>query len=332
MKKIKELWAKIPKKKAAALLGALVLSICLYVTAKDISQKVALQQEATRQDTIVEAQAAPKAIAAPIPAPAQEPKKLQVVTLSKKNTITFRGVVTDENVAKLERDLLKLSQNLSPSDPIYLVMNTPGGSIDAGNEFITFVRGLPQKVHTITLFSASMGFHIVQNLDDRMVAPNGVLMSHRARASGLSGEMPGSMVTRLNFYLRQLKAMDQKVAERVSMKLEDYQELIRDEYWVSGQESVDAKMADRMVLPRCGKDMSGINYMEIMTFFGPIRVSFSECPLITGPLSIEFGGAKFKTEDERREVARFIRKMIEDPESFVEEYIVNDQYKKYLTD
>jgi ATP-dependent protease ClpP protease subunit len=56
------------------------------------------------------------------------------------------------------------NQRFSSNEPIYLFLNTPGGSIQTGLEIIESLKGLDRPVSTVTLFAASMGFQIAQNL------------------------------------------------------------------------------------------------------------------------------------------------------------------------
>jgi len=257
-------------------------------------------------------------------------KKLPLIVLGKKNTLSFREVVTSKSVSKLQRKLLNMSYRLPRNATIYLVLDSPGGSIDAGNVFIDTAKAIPQKVKTITLFSASMAYHMVQNLDERIITPSGTLMSHRARLGGMGGEIgsdgKGEYLTRTNWILRQLKIMDSKVAKRLKMPLKKYQDLIRDEYWVDGSDAVVEKSADRVALVRCGKDLKGTEIVTISSFFGSIDAHFSKCPLISYPVKI--GKARFLTNDstKRDRLLKYVDSLFNHKRRFVKEYILNGSY------
>jgi ATP-dependent Clp protease protease subunit len=244
------------------------------------------------------------------------------IVLTENNCVVFRGEVTDDKVGEVEQELQNLSQRLSSTDVIYLVLDTPGGSVDAGNAFITYVHGLPQKVKTISIFAASMGFHIAQNLDERLVVPHGTLMSHRVRAS-MSGEVPGELISRLNALLKTITRMDTVVANRMKMSVEDYQEMVHDEYWTDGQSAVDEKAADRLVNVACDKSLSGRTKEQVGEFLG-IRVlaSVSKCPLISGMKDIELEGADGKSSEDKTEALNFSKLLSTDLKTFVHEYVV----------
>lgn len=212
----------------------------------------------------------------------------KVIELNKDNTITFNQAFDAMTVAQKQSELLQLAENSSEKD-LYIVMYTPGGSISAGQLFINTVKALDKKVHTITIFSASMGYQTVQALGKRYILPSGILMSHRAYVSGLQGQFPGELNKRIEMLMKSTESMEVVSAARVGMSLEEYKKAIHDELWVIGQDAVNKGHADEVVLAKCDKSLSGSYIKTFNTFFGPVDVEFSNCPLITGPLRIVRG-------------------------------------------
>lgn len=268
------------------------------------------------------------------PASGPEPQP-EILTLGSSNLVLLRGPVTDESGSKAQKKLLEISHSLSPEETIYLVLDTPGGSIPAGANLITTAQGLPQKVKTVTLFAASMGFQIAQALDERLVAPNGTLMSHRARFEGIGGEVgsegEGQLVTRLRWSIRQLEVMDVHASERMGIDLPTYQTLIRPEYWVDGADAVRAHAADRVIRVSCSAELLAGSSKETMdTPFGQVGLEFSNCPLISYPLNISMQGLKFGSTQEERDFRAFLGSMLGDRQGFVKDFIVNNHYLKYI--
>lgn len=261
---------------------------------------------------------------------------MDVLVLSPENTLVFNDVVTDESVSQLQLKLMEMSNKLPDDKEIILVLNTPGGSVTAGLTLIDNMKAVPQKVKTLTIFAASMGFQIVQNMDERMIIPSGVLMSHRA-AGGMEGEIGGDFDVRYNAVKRQIEYMDTIASRRMKMSLEDYHKLIADEYWVHGFESVDDRAADKLVLARCGKEMIGTEDKKFEFFGIPISVTFSKCPLITGPLEIKIGRGPAPGEDEATFMANsakakdFAKGILAPTEEFYREYFKTKKYLKIMT-
>lgn len=219
----------------------------------------------------------------------------KTITLTKDNSITLNDAFYGETVAKLAKKAKELDARTESSDPIYLVLNSPGGSIDAGLELIENLNSLRRPVKTITIFSASMGFQTVQGVKgERLVMRDGTLMSHKARG-GFYGEFPGQLDSRYAYYLKRITRMDEQAVKRTNGKLtlQSYRNLIENEYWCDGQECVDQGFADRVATAQCDKSLEGnrkeVWYRDI--FFGmvlEIIVTLDKCPLNTNWISYNY--------------------------------------------
>jgi ATP-dependent Clp protease protease subunit len=224
------------------------------------------------------------------------------ITLTEQNSVLFNQQVSGEYTAKKTLEILAKSAKASP---IYLVLDTPGGSVSAGLQFIDAIKSLNVKVHTITIFAASMGYQIVQELGTRYILPSGTLMSHRGAVSGMSGQIPGELTSRINFIQSLLDGMSERAAKRVSMSKEAYDAAIVNELWVYGQAAVLSKHADEVANVRCSKELINGTYTEsVRSIFGGADVTFSKCPLISAPISINFGS------DVKREHVDHVKKQI----------------------
>tara|TARA_R110000868_G_C10973188_1_gene771562 strand:+ start:92479 stop:93426 length:948 start_codon:yes stop_codon:yes gene_type:complete len=249
----------------------------------------------------------------------------KTLTLEAKNTVTYRGPVTSKSASAIQGKILALSHKLSKKTPIYLILNTPGGSVGAGLDLIDFMRAIPQKVHTITLFAASMGFQIAQNMDIRYITPNGTLMSHRAKLSGFGGQLDGEFESRYAMIKRKVDYLDAIAAKRMSITVKQYKKLIINEYWVHGFDSVEEVAADEMVNVRCGKSMKGSTFQDFRTMFGTAVVEFSKCPLIQAPLSVGFKNVKAGKANKLKNLtnAGFINKR-----KYVKDYILTGEHNR----
>jgi ATP-dependent Clp protease, protease subunit len=246
------------------------------------------------------------------------------LVLEARNTYTFRGPVTGSSVSKAMKAIAQMSRNLSKSDKIYLVLDTPGGSIIDGMDFIDFLEALPQEVKTVTLFAASMGFQIVQhNPGERLIARDGTIMSHRA-AGGLDGQFNGEFESRYRMIKRKIDYLDVVDAQRVGMSFDDYQKKVKDEWWISGFDAVDSKVSDKMVLIQCGESMAdATDVLNIQTMFGPAVITFDKCPLIREPISAELSNIR---QDAKSYVGSILRDLFYDKVKFVKEVIVPNKF------
>lgn len=212
------------------------------------------------------------------------------VTLTSKNTVTLRGEVTYQSVADTFYTAKKLSAELGKKEPLFLVIDSPGGSISAGLELVRNLKSLDRRVHTITVFGASMGFIIGQSLGARLLTEDGVLMSHKA-SGGFRGEFPGQVDSRYNFWLRIVKRVNENIAKRTKgvHTVESYEKLIENEYWCGGEDCAGQGFVDYIVTARCDESLSGAEEKTanavIMGFAVSIKGVYDNCPLNSGPLT-----------------------------------------------
>lgn len=213
------------------------------------------------------------------------------IVLTSDNTIVLSTAFTGSSVSELIEKAREMDANLGSNYPMYLFLDTPGGSIQAGLELIEFMNGLNRPVHTVTLFAASMGWQLVQHLDKRYVLKYGVLMSHKARG-GFQGEFGGDgsqIDSRYGLWLRRLSMMDQQTVDRTNGKktLKQYQSEYDNELWLNGAEAVKSGYADEVVSIKCDSTLSGSNDKQIVLGFGfVINASFDKCPIRTYPSSV----------------------------------------------
>ena len=248
--------------------------------------------------------------------------KIKKIVLKESNTVSVRGAISPSSVAQIQEELLIKSRSLPDNSYIFLVLDTPGGSIHSGLQLINTAKSIPQKVVTVTNFAASMGFTIAQYLGPRLVLPHGIFMSHRARTR-ISGQIPGELDSRKNFLTDLIESIEVKTAKRLNLSTSEYKRVIRDEYWVFGTSSVSKNVADLEVIASCDKSLEGRTTKKYRTMFGTVEVVFSKCPLISAPLGINYSETDLwnLSKAEKKEFKHFINTMFTNKIEFVENYI-----------
>ena len=248
------------------------------------------------------------------------------VVLSDSNTVVLNMPIMGPSVSKVILAAQEKDLALPAGQPLYLFIDSPGGSIVDGMEMIQALQGLGREIKTITSFSASMAFITVQSLGERIVTPSGVLMSHHA-AGGMDGIIPGSMDTRYHFWNQYIDDVLVPVAKRLGMTVKELHEKDQNEWWTSGSHAVQAKTADAVRLVQCDKSLSGSRVEEFQTFFGPVEVTFAKCPLIKTPLAISFKNIKYQQMSavEVRDFDKAIQEFFYDKNAFTEDFIVTNK-------
>lgn len=223
------------------------------------------------------------------------------ILLTEANSVAINQQITSGFIAKKTVEVLSKAARLKPGSDLYLVLNTPGGEVFSGMLFVDTLNALHIKVHTITLFAASMGYQFSQHLGERYIISSGTLMSHRAAVGGVGGQINGELNSRVKFFTDATNQIDKVTSKRVGLSLSDYQNLIVNELWLVGENAVSAGHADAVVQPSCSKELVEKTYVDTVgTMFGEIRARFSACPLITAPLDILGGDSKNSVEATKR--------------------------------
>lgn len=206
------------------------------------------------------------------------------IHLTSDNHVLIRTEISDSSVTKAQYEIAKLVEKRGKGTyTIYLVLDSPGGSIDAGLNLIEYTKTV-KNLETVTLFAASMASAIVEALPGkRNIIDTGILMFHRARG-GVEGQFEdGELESRLGLYKRMVRRMEAVNASRLRISLDDYKKQVKDELWILGSESVSKNAADEVVSVTCSQDLiEGKEVVMFNFFFMSIPVEFSTCPMIKG--------------------------------------------------
>lgn len=221
-----------------------------------------------------------------------EPAQNETVVLTTYNTLTFRGEVNDLSVLDAQLKLTELVVRRGvKAYPIYLVLDSPGGSLDAGMTLIEFTKTVP-NLKTISIFAASMASAIAEALPgERLALSSGTMMFHRA-AGGFRGHFEvGEVESQLMFAKTIVIQMEVTNSSRMKMNLDVYKEIVHNELWLFGQNNINYRAADRLVDVVCTptlikKTETGTIEMLLSLFGGGSQqVEFSGCPLLRSPRS-----------------------------------------------
>lgn len=98
-------------------------------------------------------------------------------------TLLISGVIAGGNILPIGKQMLALAKK--SSDPIALIINSPGGEINTGLIFLNYLEaakalGAPVKCY-VSSVAASLAFHILTRCTERHALTTTLLLWHRAR-------------------------------------------------------------------------------------------------------------------------------------------------------
>lgn len=202
------------------------------------------------------------------------------ITLTPQNSAILRLAVNKTTVNLVIQKLMKLDKSLPADEPIYLILDTPGGSIVDGNDLVEYIKGLKREVKTIAIRAMSMGFMIQQAAGERLVLASSILMSHPA-ATSCQGSTYELKVC-LDIVIALEKHLNAIAAKRMHMNIDDYIKLIEHSKFFIGTDMMFFNAADRIVTIKCSEELMKEKYsIETELFFGfKSKEEFNACPFL----------------------------------------------------
>ena len=166
------------------------------------------------------------------------------------------------------------------SREVIVYLDSPGGSVIAGNSMITALKDSGKKSVCVAKFAASMAFGILQACDERYLTRDGVIMQHEMSYS-VQGSAPHNR-SLVNLLERIGYQMDLFQSERLGLSYSDFKyKTIRD-YWLFSQDAVTDKAADGLATVTCSNRLLKKKVRRTLKFFiFKVEVEMSACPLIT---------------------------------------------------
>lgn len=171
-----------------------------------------------------------------------------LVNVNQNRILLLTSNVTPESVNPLVSEIKNLAKN--PKEPIYLVIDSNGGSLDAGQKLIDTMRGAKSahglKTICIVIDDAfSMAAVISAYCHQTFMMPNSALMFHEA-AYGI--QAPASIIeSYVKFNKKFLGGFEKRLAKQLGITYEKYVELRRDELWLTADEAVEQGFADGLI-------------------------------------------------------------------------------------
>lgn len=169
-------------------------------------------------------------------------KTITNIVLDRTNTVPVIGPIGPE-AGSIAQVITQLS---GQGSPLYVVINSPGGSVLDGALIVSAIQASRSPVYTVCLsLCASMGSIIFEAGAKRMMVDRAVLMFHPA-AGGFEGTFP-QIQTRLNFFNNFVLKMDSEIAKRVGLTLPEFTTKINNELWLDAEDALKQHFSDSIV-------------------------------------------------------------------------------------
>lgn len=131
-------------------------------------------------------------------------------------------------------------------EPIFIMIDSPGGSVILGNQLLSLMEAADGPVYTVCMrFCASMAAIILEYGTKRFALDRSVIMFHDA-AGGLEGSLE-QMNGMLQFYRKMVEKTNRHIAQRSNMTLEKFLSLESHELWIDSEDAKNLNLLDDLV-------------------------------------------------------------------------------------
>lgn len=142
-----------------------------------------------------------------------------------KRTLSLLGEVSGGNSLYLAGQIERLSSE--SKDPIYLIINSPGGSVNAGLQVaqsLDMARARGTKVVcAVGFMAASMAFQLLPHCSERYALPNTLLLFHPSRVLIMMGALTADQASGLATDMKKIDTRGLKeISEMMKPKSQDW--------------------------------------------------------------------------------------------------------------
>ncbi len=202
------------------------------------------------------------------------------VKLVPHNTVALRGYVDEESTSRLVDEIIR-----NENDTIFMVIDSGGGSVNDGFKMIDAMKASGKKFVCIAVSAASMAFSIFQTCDVRYVTDHAVLMQHIG-SYRLGGDANRNKSYTI-FAEKLFERLNKSDRERIGMSKDQFNAMIKDDWWVLGGEAVKANIADAVVSVSCSKDLAEKRIVDKYSLtHADITIIKAGCPMVSEPVFV----------------------------------------------
>jgi ATP-dependent Clp protease, protease subunit len=174
---------------------------------------------------------------------------IDIYTRLNQERIIFLGQeVTDTLANSIIAAMLYLDSD-DQTKPIYLYINSPGGSVTAGMAIFDTMQHIKSEVVTICVgLAASMGAFLLAsgNRGKRLALPNARIMIHQP-LGGTGRRQASDIEIEAKEILRIRQSLNQILAERTGQTIDKIDKDTDRDYFMSAQEAKDYGLIDNVI-------------------------------------------------------------------------------------
>ncbi len=154
---------------------------------------------------------------------------------------------TEVNEYSVEIIIAKIEELSNKYKNLYLVLDSPGGSVFDGSRLISYMESSKANVNTVCYgLCASMAAQIFSHGKQRLMINRSTLMYHPA-SGGVRGTVH-EMKSLLGYIDRETQKLDAYVADRAGITRDKFADLVLQNLWIAADDAISMHLADGLVI------------------------------------------------------------------------------------
>jgi ATP-dependent Clp protease, protease subunit len=164
----------------------------------------------------------------------------------KSRTVLLFGEVTDRSASDIARRLIALDAD--SSEPIDLLVSSPGGHLESGDAIHDIVRFISAPVNMIGtgwVGSAATHLYLAAPKERRFCLPNTRFLIHQP--SGGAGGPASDIAIHAQEIIKARERVARNIARETGRSIESVQQDIERDRWMSAEEAIEYGLVGRIV-------------------------------------------------------------------------------------
>lgn len=180
------------------------------------------------------------------------------VYLNGANTVLFDQAIVPQTADTFAKAVMGQRILIGPSQPLYVLIASPGGYVDVGERIYTFL-GSMENLTLICRFCASdAGLLFATFKGPRLVTDGTQFIMHEMFMDHVTGEMLRSQLD-IAAFIQRSDDFNKRLYNMIGMSRQEYEKkIVKKEWELTGNEIVKNHLADRMVKVACDPYMKSL--------------------------------------------------------------------------
>lgn len=174
-----------------------------------------------------------------------EDTKIKTLKLEKNNTVLILEEIGNEN-SEAVANYISYLNTIGLDTPIYLLLDSPGGSVIAGAKVVNAIEASGRPVHTVCLTLCASMAAIIHSYGTKRLAVNRAILMYHDASGSFEGEFT-RIKSLFGMIDRYVEKFDTNIIDRSQLSRESFGQLKRQELWIDTEDALAKGLVEELV-------------------------------------------------------------------------------------